>query len=64
MTSLLARAFASLRVWLGLNDPAENHPYPPHGWLLLPSIDVRARALQLDRTLSPAPASTGRGYAR
>jgi len=34
MTSLLRRAFASVRVWLGMNDPAENRLYPTHGWLL------------------------------
>jgi len=43
MTSLLRRAFASLRVWLGLNDPSENRLHPSHGWLLpavVPAIDI------------------------
>jgi hypothetical protein len=34
MISLLRRAFASLRTWLGMNDPSENRLYPAHGWLL------------------------------
>jgi len=42
MTSLLRRAFASLRVWLGLNDPSENRLYPSHGWLLRTPAVVRA----------------------
>ena len=47
MTALLSRAFAALRVWLGLNDPSENHLHPSHGWLLPPSADHRPRVLAL-----------------
>jgi hypothetical protein len=36
MTSLLSRVFAAVRVWIGLNDPAENRLHPSHGWLLPP----------------------------
>ena len=45
MTSLLSRTVTALRVWLGLNDPVENHLYASHGWLLQPSAVLRARAL-------------------
>jgi hypothetical protein len=60
MTSVLSRALAAVRVCVGLNDPSENRLHPPHGWLLPPSADMRARALERARTLStvqesPAP---------
>jgi hypothetical protein len=42
MTSLLRRAIATLRVWLGLNDPSENRLHPAHGWLLPDPTAVRA----------------------
>ena len=42
MTSLLQRAIASLRVWLGMNDPAENRLHPTFGWLLPEPVLVRA----------------------
>lgn len=42
MTSLLRRAFASLRVWLGMNDPSENRLHPSHGWLIRDPAVVRA----------------------
>jgi hypothetical protein len=51
MTTVLSRAIAAVRVWLGL-DPAEMSP-PPHGWLLPPSFAMRA--LALDRVLRLAP---------
>jgi hypothetical protein len=37
MTSIPGRVFATLRVWLGLNDPSANRLHPAHGWLLPPS---------------------------
>ena len=43
MTSLLYRAIAAIRAWLGLNDPAENRLHPSHGWLLPTVATVRAR---------------------
>jgi hypothetical protein len=52
MTSLLSRVTAVVRVWLGLNDPAENRLHPSHGWLLPAS---GARALAPAKVLSPAP---------
>jgi hypothetical protein len=50
MTSLLSRAIAAVRVWVGLNDPAENRLHSSHGWLLPPSGDVRALATELAQT--------------
>jgi hypothetical protein len=50
MTSLLSRAFAVVRVWLGLNDPAENYLHASHGWLLPPATHGRA----LEPALAPA----------
>ena len=63
MTSLLSRAIDAIRVLLGLNDPTENHLHAPHGWLLPPSADVRARAVEPGLTLAPvpAPSDTGKG---
>jgi hypothetical protein len=43
MTSLLQRALASVRVWLGMNDPDENHLHASHGWLLPEPVLARAR---------------------
>ena len=62
MTSLLSRAMVAVRVWIGMNDPDENHLHASHGWLLPSSADVRARALDAVLTLSPAvsPASRKR----
>jgi hypothetical protein len=34
MIPFFRRTFASLRVWLGLDDPSENRLHPSHGWLL------------------------------
>jgi hypothetical protein len=47
MTSLLYRAIAALRSWLGLNDPSENRLHPSHGWLLPPLAAVPARSNEL-----------------
>jgi hypothetical protein len=47
MRSVLSRVVAAVRLWIGLNDPAENRLYPSHGWLLPPASAVRARALAL-----------------
>jgi hypothetical protein len=54
MTSMLSRAIAALRVWLGFNDPAQNHPYRAHGWLL-PSV-IHAHALAHAGTGTAPPA--------
>jgi hypothetical protein len=43
MISILGRAFATLRVWLDMNDPSENRLHPTYGWLLLDPATVRAR---------------------
>ena len=43
MISILGRVFAKVRVWLGLNDPSENHPHQAHGWLLPATAPARAR---------------------
>jgi hypothetical protein len=43
MTSMLSRALAAVRVFLGFNDPSENHLHQAHGWLLPPVSMVRAR---------------------
>jgi hypothetical protein len=40
----MGRAFATLRVWLGMNDPSENRLHPTYGWLLLDPATVRARS--------------------
>jgi hypothetical protein len=55
MTTLLYRAIATVRTWLGLNDPAEDRLHPSHGWLLPPS---GAREGQLELALSPVPEPT------
>ena len=47
MTSLLYRAIAAVRAWLGLNDPADNRLHASHGWLLPPVAAARARASEL-----------------
>jgi hypothetical protein len=52
MISLLSRVLAAVRVWVGLNDPAENRLHPSHGWLL-PS--PAPHALSPAEVLSPAP---------
>jgi hypothetical protein len=38
---------AAIRVWLGLNDAAENRLHPSHGWLLPVPADARARTPEL-----------------
>jgi hypothetical protein len=53
MTSLLSRVVAAVRVWIGMNDPVENHLHASHGWLLPPTADARGRALSV-LTLAPA----------
>ena len=55
MKSLLSRAIAAVRVWIGINDPAENHLHPSHGWLLPSPAAVRALALERVLTLAPIP---------
>jgi hypothetical protein len=54
MTSMLSRAIAAVRVWLGFNDPSENHPHQAHGWLLPPLAVARAR-----RTAASTTSATG-----
>lgn len=53
MTSWLDRAITAVRVWLGLNDPAENRLHPSHGWLLPPVAAMRARAPELPSAERP-----------
>lgn len=50
MRSILGRAFSTLRVWLGLNDPSENRLHAAHGWLLpTPKLaPILARATTTD----------------
>jgi hypothetical protein len=59
MISVLSRAIAAVRVWLGLNDPVEDRLHAPHGWLLPSAADARAHAL--GRTLALASAAPARG---
>jgi hypothetical protein len=60
MRSLLSRAIAAVRVWIGMNDPSDNHPVPSHGWLLPSSSTVRALALERVLTLAPIPVLASR----
>lgn len=60
MTSLLSRVISAVRLWLGLNDPAENRLHQSHGWLL---PTPGARALAPANVLLPAPV-TPRGGRR
>jgi hypothetical protein len=55
MTSVISRAIAAIRVWLGMNDPAQDRLYPSHGWLLPLPVDVRARQLDQALRLAPVP---------
>lgn len=43
MMSLLSRSIDAVRLWLGLNDPAENRLHPSHGWLLPPVAEKATR---------------------
>ena len=52
MKNPLFRAIATVRTWLGLNDPAENRLHPSHGWLLPPSGAANGR---LEPALVPVP---------
>ena len=61
MTSVLSRALAAVRVCMGLNDPSENRLHPSHGWLLPPSADARARALEHASGLSTVQESSAPG---
>jgi hypothetical protein len=60
MTSLLSRGIAAVRVWIGLNHPAENRMHPSHGWLLPPVPSMGLRALAIAETLSPVPSAAGK----
>jgi len=51
MSRLLGRAFAALRVWLGLNDPSENRLHQSHGWLLPPVAAAVARVVSAPKGL-------------
>jgi hypothetical protein len=51
MSRLLGRAFAALRVWLGLNDPSENRLHPSHGWLLPPVAAAVAPTVSVPKGL-------------
>ena len=57
MNSTLGRVVATLRVWLGLNDPSENHLHQAHGWLLPATAPERARATQSKATEGRLPVS-------
>ena len=61
MISLLSRAIAAVRAFIGLNDPAENRLHSSHGWLLPPTGAPRARGFALAPTLPPATVSSARG---
>ena len=61
MTSVLSRALTAVRVCMGLNDPSENRLHPSHGWLLPPSADARARALEQASSLSTVQGSSALG---
>jgi hypothetical protein len=58
MISLLARALAAVRVWLGLNDPSGSRLHASHGWLLPPAADRRAERLHRALTLVPVPSTS------
>jgi hypothetical protein len=58
MSSLLARALAAVRVWLGVNDPSENHLHASHGWLLPPAASRRAELRGRALTLATVPATS------
>ena len=60
MTTLLSRALAAIRTWIGMNDPSDNHLHASHGWLLPPSADLRARGLVLARATAPVRVPSGR----
>jgi hypothetical protein len=60
MTSLLSRAIAAVRVWIGLNAPAEKRMHPSHGWLLPPVPGLGLRALAIAEALSPEPSAAGK----
>ena len=63
MIRFLERAFAAIRVRLGMNDPSENHLHASHGWLLPATSemrDSRAAAAPLAAPASPGHPRTGR----
>ena len=64
MRSLFVRAIDAIRVWIGLNDPAENDAQPAHGWLLPSSSAMRALALERVLTLAPVPVVANRSGGR
>jgi glyoxylase-like metal-dependent hydrolase (beta-lactamase superfamily II) len=39
--NVFAKAFRTLRRWLGLADPADSHLMPSHGWLNPSPADAR-----------------------
>jgi hypothetical protein len=49
--NLLQRTISTLRTWLGLADPSDDHPTPSHGWLL-PRPET---LLKLRAQATPAP---------
>jgi hypothetical protein len=57
MTSWLSRAFGALRIWLGLNDPAENHRHPWPGGPL-PHAPT-GRVVALAPALATVPSTPG-----
>jgi len=61
---MLSRAIDAVRVWIGLNDPAENHLHPSHGWLLPAPADIHAPALRPAPTPRPAAVTSPSGECR
>lgn len=56
MIRLFQRAFATVRVWLGLHDPSESRLHVSHGWLLPPpaafmALNIRGAAPSDDPVL-------------
>ena len=65
MSTLLSRSIDAIRLWLGLNDPAENRLHASHGWLLPSVAEARAGAnrsahagASAAHPLSASPAAT------
>jgi hypothetical protein len=46
--NLLEELFHGVRVWIGLADPAEARPTPPHGWLLPAPAEARRQRAELE----------------
>ena len=62
--SLLRRAFATLRSYVGLNDPMDDRLHASHGWLLPASEAVRARRAADTAGAEALHPPDSRGHAR